>query len=295
MVGSIIAARASRKAGKVQASAFSGAADLQYKQYKTTRRDLAPYRETGYDALGALSDLFLPGEGEGGDAPDFSAFYESPGYNFRFDEGVRALDRSASAKGRLMSGGHERELTRYGQGFASGEYNNYVNRLAALAGIGQTATTQTGQFGADAARAQGQFIGNAGTARASGYVGTANALLEGQRNFEDRNMQLAAIGGGVAGGMASGGMFSSRSLKENGRPVEIGAILDAIRALPVEHWNYIGDDRERLGPYAEDFKSLFGVGDGERIDNIDAFGVLFATVKGLAHKIAELEAEREAA
>ncbi len=117
------------------------------------------------------------------EAPDYSAFYKSPGYEFRFDEGMRALDRSASARGRLRSGAHERELIRYGQGVASGEFNNYANRLAALAGLGQTSTAQTGSFGATAAATAGQYLQNRGTARASGYAGAANALTSGVGNY----------------------------------------------------------------------------------------------------------------
>ena len=111
----------------------------------------------------------------GGDTPDYSAFYESPGYQFRMEEGTRALDRSASARGKLRSGSHERELIRYGQGVASEEFNNYANRLASLAGIGGTATSQTGQFGANAAAGMAGAQMAAGTARASGYAGLANA------------------------------------------------------------------------------------------------------------------------
>ena len=55
----------------------------------------------------------------GGAVPDYSAFFQSPGYQFRQDEGIRAIDRSASARGQLMSGGTLRELQRYGQGLAA--------------------------------------------------------------------------------------------------------------------------------------------------------------------------------
>lgn len=122
----------------------------------------------------------------GGGSPDYSAFYKSPGYDFRFDEGQRAIERSAAARGGLMSGGMGRELTRYGQGFASGEFNNYANRLASLAGIGQTAVGQSGQLGSAAAGQVGQTSGQlgqtilaGGQAQASGIVGAGNAWATG--------------------------------------------------------------------------------------------------------------------
>lgn len=134
----------------------------------------------------------------GGGSPDYSAFYKSPGYDFRFDEGVRALDRSASAKGMLMSGGQMRELTRYGQGVASSEFGNYANRLSALAGIGQGANQQGIYSGANAAsqygttsNALGQTIMAQGTARAGGIADAGNAWATGIQGA------AGAIGAGI--------------------------------------------------------------------------------------------------
>jgi hypothetical protein len=123
-----------------------------------------------------------------------SRFQETPGYQFSFDEGVRALDRSASARGILGGGGYGRELTRYGQGMASQEFGNYANRLASIAGMGQQATTTGVQAGMQTARnisgiqmaggaQQGAAMQNAATARASGYAGVGSALNKGMENY----------------------------------------------------------------------------------------------------------------
>ncbi len=134
----------------------------------------------------------------GGEAPDYSAFFKSPGYEFRLEEGTRALDRSAAARGMLMSGGHTRELTRYGQGLASNEFNSYANRLASMAGIGQTATQATGALGSAASgqvgrqtNALGQTIMAGGTAQAGGIVDSNNAMLGGFQGA------LGSIGGAI--------------------------------------------------------------------------------------------------
>ena len=98
---------------------------------------------------------------------------------------------------------YSRALTEYGLGVesAQGQYsreldaynallgrsNTQYNRLAGQAGIGQTATNElasaAGQSGANlasiigqGAAIQGQALGAAGQARASGYMGQANAL-----------------------------------------------------------------------------------------------------------------------
>ena len=152
----------------------------------------------------------------GGGSPDYSAFYKSPGYDFRFQEGIRAIDRSASAKGTLMSGGQQRELTRYGQGFASGEFNNYANRLASLAGIGQTATSATGQLGSNVAGQfgntsgqLGQTIMAGGTAQASGIAGAGNAWatgIQGAAGALGSGIQQYGAGQGWWGGADSSGI-----------------------------------------------------------------------------------------
>jgi hypothetical protein len=51
-----------------------------------------------------------------------------PGYGFRLSEGLKALERSAAARGGLLSGGTGKALTRYGQDMASQEFGNAFNR-----------------------------------------------------------------------------------------------------------------------------------------------------------------------
>ena len=290
MVGSMVNMFAQKKSADVQAKGMKSAAQMQLDAAAQARADLAPWRETGGEAVGRLGEIFL-----GDDGPDYSEFFKSPGYDFRFGEGIRAIDRSASARGRLNSGATGRELTRYGQGFASNEFNQYANRLASLAGIGQTSAAQTGQFGTQAAGIAGGHIANAGTARASGYSAMGNIFQAGfdkheGRAYESGQNVLGAFAGGGGGALA---MMSSRALKENNEPVDYDDILESVEALEVEGWNYRDDVAKRrfIGPYAEDFQELFGVGDGETIDPVNAFGVLLAAVKALTARVRELEGE----
>lgn len=107
---------------------------------------------------------------------DYSAFYKSPDYQFAYDEGLRATNAGLAARGLSNSGRAMKELTRYGQGMASQQLGTYLNRLASLAGVGQTATTTTAQLGANAATNIGAAQQNAGDARASGYLAQGNAI-----------------------------------------------------------------------------------------------------------------------
>ncbi|MCG7945862.1 MAG: hypothetical protein N0C84_05890 [Candidatus Thiodiazotropha taylori] len=108
--------------------------------------------------------------------PDYSAFFETPGYQFTLNEALTANEGRAAARGRLSSSATDRSNIRYATGLADQTYNNYLNRLASMAGIGQTANTATAGLGANFANSAGTNIANAGTARASGYLGQANTI-----------------------------------------------------------------------------------------------------------------------
>jgi len=129
--------------------------------------------------------------------PDMSSFFESPGYQFRREEGTRGVERSAAARGGAFSGNALRALAEFNSGLASQEFGNYFNQLAGIAGIGQTATNQTAAYGADHAATAGANARYAGEARASGITDSANAVGQGV------NM-LGRIGGYYANRPSSG-------------------------------------------------------------------------------------------
>jgi hypothetical protein len=58
-------------------------------------------------------------------------FVKDPGYEFRQQEGNKALERSAAARGGLYSGAALKALDRYNQDYASNEFTNAFNRDAA--------------------------------------------------------------------------------------------------------------------------------------------------------------------
>ncbi len=100
---------------------------------------------------------------------------------------------------------------------------------------------------------------------------------------------LSGIGGLLAGGAA---VFaaSSKKLKKNFRSLDHSKTLNKVKSMAVERWNYkLGDSEDHIGPYAEEFRALFGVSSGTTINLMDAIGVLFSAVKGLNAKVEELE------
>ena len=101
---------------------------------------------------------------------------KDPGYQFRLSEGQRNIENSAAARGGLMSGNFLKASQKYGQDYASNEFTNIANRYGQLAGVGQATNNQLASAGQNYANSYGQNVTNAGNARASGYVGQANAI-----------------------------------------------------------------------------------------------------------------------
>lgn len=64
-----------------------------------------------------------------------SSITKMPGYQFQFDQGEKAVDRSMAAKGFLGSGNEAAALTQYGQGFAQNFFQQQEQMLAGLAGV----------------------------------------------------------------------------------------------------------------------------------------------------------------
>lgn len=238
----IMGANAARDAADTQAQAADRAAQLQYQAskdsldfqkqvYGQTREDQAPYREAGVSALGEInSGLGADGYFNQDFGPAFSFtgmdLNNDPGYQFRLDEATKAIQRSAAAKGGLTSGATLKSLDRYTQDYASGEFQNAYNRaantyqmaynkfqtdrtnrfnrLASVAGLGQTANSTLAQSGANFANAAssnllgtaanvGDLMTSAAAARASGYVGGTNAwtnALSGATNGIGNSLAL---------------------------------------------------------------------------------------------------------
>jgi hypothetical protein len=92
-------------------------------------------------------------------------------------------------------------------------------------------------------------------------------------------------------------MLSSKSAKENFEAIDTVDILEKLAALPVERWNYIGNDpaEKHIGPYAEDFHAAFGLNGAydDHITTQDLDGVALAAIQGLNHKVTKLLARIE--
>jgi hypothetical protein len=120
----------------------------------------------------------LPGQPDGGDANAFNPtdwLRSTPGYQFNFDEGARAMNTRLAGQGRLQSGDASREAIRYGQNYGDRIYGDQYNRLASMAGAGQVASSANQQAGQNYANNQTNLNTQNANARASSYQNNANA------------------------------------------------------------------------------------------------------------------------
>jgi hypothetical protein len=85
----------------------------------------APPSRGDYSGFGNLPSYAKPPAFK---APTLEEAMATPGYQFRLQQGQRALEQSAAARGVLNTGGTLKDLLQYGQDFASNEYGNVYNR-----------------------------------------------------------------------------------------------------------------------------------------------------------------------
>jgi hypothetical protein len=211
MAAAEMMAGATTEAARIQAEAAKYAADNSYRaaadalamqkeQWAQYQQNINPYLKSGKAGLNQLSyGLGLPGykgTGESGylSRPfQMSDYQADPGYAFRLSEGIKALDRSASANGNLLSGQTLKGVTRFGQDFASNEYQNAYNRytanqnmrynqLANLSNMGQNTAVGAGNAGMQMARDGGNIITGAASQANQYGINAAQAQAMGLTN-----------------------------------------------------------------------------------------------------------------
>jgi hypothetical protein len=233
---------AANHAADLQAQEAKNALDFQKQQYDTSQKQQAPWLAAGQNGLNDLQyGLGTGGTANGSGvsqgslmtpysgtftAPTDITEQNDPGYQARLKLGTDAIQKSAAARGSVVTGGTAKALDTYGQDYASNEYGNVYNRalsdyttnynayntnqtnqynkLAALSGVGQQTATQLANQGQSAANAtsnidmttgaqQGQDLQNAGAATASGYVGGGNAWSSGIGGLSGNLTNLALM------------------------------------------------------------------------------------------------------
>lgn len=206
-MGSQDQASAAQSSAQLQANAADKAAAQQMQMFNIQNAQQQPYREAGYGGLNAISSM-LPTLNQQPQAykPFTAADLNTnlaPNYQFMLNQGLGATAQNVNVGG----GGSNVDLakTKFAEDYAGNAYqnalNNYMtqqqqgfnqqqasntgifNRLASIAGIGQTAQNQTSTLAQNTTNAIGQLGVGAAGAIGAGQVGAANATAGAYGNI----------------------------------------------------------------------------------------------------------------
>ncbi|OPZ24297.1 MAG: hypothetical protein BWZ03_00237 [bacterium ADurb.BinA186] len=175
--------RAKERANDAARNATDAANSASERGWARQQDEMEPWKQAGLKALTGLQDG--------------SFFQQDPGYQFRLDEGNKAINAAMAARGNAGGGAALKELTRYGQGFASNEYQNAWNR-----------TNQLANYGNNASMALGNFAGGHATNLANNAIGYGNAQAASEIAQGNRNAQMLSSflsSGAKAAGAKMGG------------------------------------------------------------------------------------------
>lgn len=221
--------------GTNQANAVLGGA------YGVQNDLLNPWAQTGTKSMTSLANN------------DFmNNWQQDPGYQFRLDEGNKAINAAASARGLGNSGATMKALARYGQDYATGEYdkvyNRNYNRLSQLAGFGQDATNSMVNASA-----------NYGNSVSNNYMGLGNANAAAQVAQSNRFNNLLGQG---AQGATMALMASDERLKTEITPInkeDLEEMKFHLKAFAFKYKDELFGKGEWIGVMAQDLeKSKIG-------------------------------------
>lgn len=234
LAGAAMSSSASSDAAQTQADAANRTADMQNAQWQQTQANLKPYLDFGSSAINPLRAAMGYDANWNADpnnilnqsfnAPSAADAAATPGYQFTLDNGLRAVQNSASARGLGTSGAAMRGAADYASGLANSTYNdvfsralntfntnygaaaNRVNRLNTLVGNGQNAAATNGSLGANAMNSIGDSLMGGANAAAAGRVGSANAIANGLSGAGNNALLYGMMQNNAGGG--SGANFN---------------------------------------------------------------------------------------
>jgi hypothetical protein len=241
--GAYISSQGAKSAASTQAASANYAADLQNQQYQQNVQNLQPYSDFGKNNIDSLQSLLNnPALTQGFyydkfSAPTAAQAQQTPGYQFTLDQGLKATQNSAAARGLGTSGAALKGAANYATGLADSTYNdvynralqsyntnfnsslsqyntnqsvlgNQINRLQTAVQTGQNSAAMTAQQGTAAAANAGNYLTSGANATAAGTVGGANALSGALGGLGNSAMMYGLLqnNAGGAGGAASVGV-----------------------------------------------------------------------------------------
>jgi len=226
---------------KIQEAAEKSAIGEQRRQFDIQQENLRPFRELTLPALGKVAAL-SGAQGQEAQQAGIDQFIQSPGQKFLQDRAQKNLLRNSSAIGGLGGGNVRSALVQQGVGFAQQDFENQFNRLASVAGISRSATTELGQAG----QQFGRDVGASETALANIRTSGIQARNQNRANTANTGLGIAAA------------FFSDERLKEN-----IRLIGEHSSGLNLYSWDWneeatdLVGDQNRFGVIAQEALEMF--------------------------------------
>ena len=221
----ITGATAAEKAAEAQRTGLAEAGAAQERMFDKSLETQQPWLEAGERALGSLESGIQSGQfgtdagqfdfadydpGAGYEAPQFD-FEADPGYKFRLEQGMKAIEGSAAARGGLFSGGTGQALQEFGQGLAAQEYGDAYRRFQ------DQRNFDRGIFESDRGFGRGEFESDRGFGYGQ-FMDDYNRERAGKTDEYNRLASLAGVGQMTAGNvsrqqMAQGGNLANLALQ----------------------------------------------------------------------------------
>jgi|ERR1700744_247991 len=252
-----LGAAGSLGSGFLQAGAANKATNTQLAMYNQTRSDLMPYMTGGASAFSQLQNLI--GLNGGNSQSMLATLQNSPGYQFALQQGQTGLDRTAAARGLLLSGGQLKDTVNYNQGMADQLYGTYYNQLMGAAGLGENAAAQTGNAATATGQGMAGSIMGGGQALAGGLAGGVNNLGGALYQYSMLNQSQLGTGPGIPGYNGPGPdptldesfLTSDRRLK-----TDIRRIGGTDSGLPIYSYRFKGSRVPQMGVMAQDVEKV---------------------------------------
>jgi trimeric autotransporter adhesin len=139
----------------------------------------------------------------------------------------------------------------------------------------------------------GSFVFGDRSSSTDGYAAGVNQFLV--RAYGGLGFNSGpGIGCDLPAGQGAWACTSSRLAKEGFEDVDGEAVLGKLAGIKIQSWRYLNTSAKHVGPFAEDFRAAFGLGDGPtKIATVDEEGISLVAVQALERRTAKLQADND--
>lgn len=194
VAGGVSSGKGASKAAAIQAESSAKQQALLQSIYNSNKDLFTPDIKSGDVASGRINDL-LGLSGNKVDATEI--FRNTPGYQFKMDQGLKAVNSNAYASGSGNSGATLKALLKTGQGVADQAFGNYLGQVNVVADRGTAAKSSLSGVSTN-------FANNSNNVTQAAADTSANYQLFKAQNFNNTLDGLLKAGGQAFGSSYGG-------------------------------------------------------------------------------------------